>query len=246
MTGRAAEGRHDPGTGEWWEECWEFEFATRDATFGGFVRVALYPNQRRAWCWVYVLSTDGTVVVRDHDVPLPPPAILLARSEALWCELVCEVPMVHWSIGVEAFGVQLDDPYDGLRGEIGIRMPVGLDLDWEASGDATAAADRAEGYEQNGDVHGDVLLADGVIALDGVGIRRHTWGDRDWSQPWQQERCAAGIPVRSTPELLAVVPLLGVGAESDGNPHVTRALSRCVLPDGSEAPGWLEALHTGE
>jgi hypothetical protein len=245
VSGRADEGRHVAGEDQWWEECWDFEFAADDAMFGGFVRIALYPNQRRAWCWVYVLRSDGTVVVRDHDVPMPPSSTLLARADALWCELVCEVPMEHWSIGVEAFGVRLDDAYDGLRGEIGTRLPVGLDLEWEASAGASVAADGDIGYQQIGRVHGDVLLADEVIALEGDGIRRHTWGARDWSSPWQHVRCTAGVPIRATPNLLAVIPLPSLDVENAGNPHITRALSRCVLPDGSDAPGWVELLHTG-
>ena len=33
--------------------------------------------------------------------------------------------------------------------------------------------------------------------------------------------------------------------EGAGNPHITRTLSRCALPNGSEAPGWVELLHAG-
>jgi hypothetical protein len=245
----AEEGRHDPGAERWWEECWDFDFVAPDGELGGFVRFALYPNQRRAWCWVYVLRADGTVVVRDHDVPAPTRANLLARSEALWCELVCETPMEHWSIGVEAFGVRLDDAYDGLRGEIGTRLPVGLELEWEAAGHAVAA-EEPFGYSHVGRVLGDVLLGDEVIPFEGDGTRLHTWGVRDWwSHPWQHVRCvAAAAVVKATPKLLAVIP---IPERDDRAPHdtstthVTRALSACTLSDGSEVPGWVELLHIG-
>ena len=40
----------------------------------------------------------------------------------------------HWTFGLEAFGVRLDTAEEALRpgGEIGERVPVGLDLEWEA------------------------------------------------------------------------------------------------------------------
>ena len=50
----------------------------------------------------------GPVVVRDHEVPLPRQG-LEVRAEGLWCELWCETPLEHWTYGLEAFAVQLDD-----------------------------------------------------------------------------------------------------------------------------------------
>ncbi len=187
MSARRDEARHGAGAGEWWGESWSVDFAAIDGSIGGYVRFELYPNQRRAWCWVNIVRADGTVVVRDHDVPMPTGRALLARSEALWCELICETPMEHWSIGVEAFGVRLDDPLDAYRGEIGTRLAVGLELEWEAGTpayDDSVARDIPDGstghYDHTGIVHGDILLADEVIAFDGYGSREHSWGLRDW------------------------------------------------------------------
>ena len=193
---RVDERPHEPGPSPWWTESWDIEFVAPDGALGGFVHLARMPNQRRVWCWVYVLRADGTVVVRDHDVPLSSAHPLLARSEGLWCELVCELPFTHWSIGVEAFGVRLDDPLDGLRGEIGTRIPVGLELEWET--DPPNVADPADaagvpsgaGYERAGRVRGDVLLGDEVIAFDGAGVLRHVWGELDRPDAWRGAWCA--------------------------------------------------------
>ena len=66
------EGRHEPTTDPLWNESWYFDFATTDGAVGGYVRLGLYPNQRSAWYWAYLVG-DGRplVAVRDHEVPLP-------------------------------------------------------------------------------------------------------------------------------------------------------------------------------
>jgi hypothetical protein len=72
----------------------------------------------------------------------------------LWAELFCEAPD-HWTFGCEAFGIVLDEPEDALRpgGEIGDRVAVGLDLEWEAPDI----------------VHGEILVERGRFAFDGWG-----------------------------------------------------------------------------
>ncbi len=264
------EGRHDAGPEPWWEESWGLDFVAPDGALGGFVRLALHPNRRRAWCWVYVADADGTVVVRDHDVPLPPAHALLARSDGLWCELVCETPMEHWSIGVEAFGVRLDDPLDGVRGERGLRLPVGLDLEWESTGAAQERIAASSGYAQPGLVHGDVLLADDVLAFTGVGLRTHGWGPpRWWTAGWHSLWCMPAdarradvvegrdLAVTASEDGLpraAVAARTGLEAAplahaviplpgDEGRPCVlVRSLVRCTDPaqPGRSAHGWLE------
>jgi len=80
--------------------------------------------------------------------------------------------------------VQLEVPGDAYRGEIGHRLPLGLDLEWEAD---TPVYDYPyeEGtlgahYEHAGTVHGEILIGDERIAYEGHGERDHSWGQRDW------------------------------------------------------------------
>lgn len=169
-------GRADP-TG--WCDAHQFDLAAADGSLGVSVRLALHPAARRAWYWAYVVRPDqGPVVVRDHDVPFPRSG-LEVRAEGLWAELICETPLEHWSLGLEAFGVQLDDPLDATRGEIGTRMPVGLDLGWELLSPAESDAP-ATGYVQPGLVHGEVLLGAARIEMHGFGVHRHEWGPFPW------------------------------------------------------------------
>jgi hypothetical protein len=167
-----------------WCDAHQFDLAAADGSLGVSVRLALHPAARRAWYWAYVVRPDeGPVVVRDHDVPFPR-AGLEVRAEGLWAELICETPLEHWSLRLEAFGVQLDDPLDATTGEIGTRMPVGLDLGWEllapAEPDATTDP-AARGYVQPGRVHGEVLLGAARIEIDGFGVHRHEWGPVPWA-----------------------------------------------------------------
>ena len=156
---------------------WGFEAAGDDGT-GVFVRLTLLPDASVAWYWAYLFVPDvGLVVVRDHEVPLPRRSTrdLEVRAEALWAELVCETPGEHWGIGLEAFGVVLDDPWDALRGELGIRVPVGLDLEWEHLAPEYREGDERE--HQFGRVHGEILVGPERIPFDATGAREVTRGD---------------------------------------------------------------------
>jgi len=139
-----------------------------DASIAGFVRLELRAAERIAWYWAYLVGVpdvDGVLVVRDHEVLLPrrtqPEQGIEIRADGLWAELVCETPREHWTFGLESFGVRLDAPEDALLpgGEIGDRVAVGLDLEWEVGADGPPG----------GVVHGDVLVGRARYALDGRG-----------------------------------------------------------------------------
>ncbi len=92
---------------------------------------------------------EGYLVVRDHDVPRPRGSAIELRADGLWTEWTCETPDEHWSFGLEAFGLRVEDP----AADIGERVPVGYDLEWEAP-------DR---------VHGAVLIGRATIPVTAVG-----------------------------------------------------------------------------
>jgi hypothetical protein len=162
------------------DEAWGFEWGEADGT-GGLVRLALHREARIAWFWAYLLRPGtGPVVVRDHDVTPPRGSALEIRAEALWSELVCETPGEHWSIGLEAFGVALDDADDARHGEIGTRIALGFDFEWETTGAPfTTDLDDVVYEEQPGVVHGEILLGRDRIPLDTVGRFEHTTAPTD-------------------------------------------------------------------
>jgi hypothetical protein len=141
---------------------WLLDFAAADG-FAGFVRLELREAEQIAWYWTYLVGVpdvEGVVVVRDHEVLLPRQGLEI-RAEGLWAELWCEAPREHWTFGLESFGVRLDAPEDALRagGEIGERVAVGLDIEWEVGDDGPPA----------GTVHGDVLVGRARHGIDGPG-----------------------------------------------------------------------------
>lgn len=170
---------HPPDPDPSWAETWGFDLASAEIT--GFVRFTRIPSRAACWCWVVLRGPElGIVVVRDDDVPLPRREDSLeVRGDGLWLELVCETPFEHWGIGLEAFGLRVDRPTD----EVGERLPVGLDLEWETDG--TPALERgAESYEQTGTLHGELLVADARIPYEAPSTRDHAWGHQtlpEWS-----------------------------------------------------------------
>ena len=174
----ADERAHPRGPDPDWEESWHFDFVARDGMLGGFVRLALRPGEGTAWYWAYLAGPRrSVVVVRDHEVDLPPGRTLEVRGAGLWAQLICETPLDHWSAGLEAAGVALDDPSEGLRGERGDPVPLGLDLEWEATG---PPAPEEDGYAQPAVVHGEVLLGSQRLDVDASGWWVHRWGAPPW------------------------------------------------------------------
>jgi len=172
---------HPPGEGPWWAESWYFDFATRDGSLGGYVRLGLYPNQRVAWYWACVVGEGRPLVsVVDHDVSPPRAPSLEIRADGLWADHNVETPFDHMTLGCEAFALGLGDPAEMYGSPRGDRVPFGLDLEWETDGAAYAYPPGTTRYEVPCRVHGEVLVGDERIAVDAIGERDHSWGERDW------------------------------------------------------------------
>jgi hypothetical protein len=136
------------------------------------------------WYWAALVGSGRLlVVVRDHEVALPRHSALEVRAEGLWSALNCETPHDHWSIGLEAFAVALDDAAEAFGDERGERTALGLDLEWEASAPVFTRGGLDAGggrYEQACSVYGDVLVGDERLDFSGWGRREHWWGIQDW------------------------------------------------------------------
>lgn len=197
--------RHSAGDDPLWSESWYFDFATADGVLGGYARLGLVPSTGRAWWWACVVGDDRPlVVVRDHDVA-PPKQGLEVRGEGLWAALTCETAWEHWTLGLEAFGVALDDPTDGYRGERGQRVALGFDLEWESRAAAYPYPAGMARYAVPCVVHGEVLVGSERIEVDAVGQRVHSWGRRDWwdTAGW----CATAGQLDDTTAFHALAPV---------------------------------------
>ncbi len=272
MVSPADEHRHPAGPDPLWEESWYFDFSSADGSVGGYVRLAIVPRDATAWFWAALVGRGRPLVaLRDHDVPPPRGRALEARASGLWVDLVCETPLDHWSVGLEAFAVALDDPAEAYRAERGDPTALGLDLEWEAA--AGAAAEGPGSYGQACNVHGDVLVGAERIQLDGTGFRSHSWGGRDWwGRPWCRaagtfddgtafggvpDRSvvvgADGLPVAATMavgehdvdlSVLASAPVLVPAPAPGPTSRLARALCR-YESGGRGGHGWAEWLQPG-
>lgn len=231
MVGPGDELRHRPGAGPDWEESWELDFVADDGRLGGYVRLAFHPRQNQCWYWAAVVGPRRPlVVVRDHDVDLPRGDALEIRASGLWAQLVCETPLEHWSTGLEAFAVAMDDPMDAYGDERGQPEALGLDLEWEA---ATACHTIGSGsYVQPCVVHGDVLVGDERLTIEGHGSRAHAWGDRRWSSDEPRLRLSGRLDD-------------GTWFDAASTPPVTaedNAIGGLVLPPDGSAPASVSRL----
>lgn len=225
------EARHEPGPEPLWNESWYFDFTDAAGAFGGYVRLGLYPNLGTAWYWACVVGEDRRLVtVIDHEVPMPTARSLEVRTEGLWADHTVETALDHMSLGCEAFATGLDDPadtYGDLRGD---RVPLGFDLEWETDG-ATYAYPGVTRYEVPCRVHGEVLVGDERIALDGWGQRDHSWGVRDWwtlGWCWSSGRLDDGTRFHATHVTLGDDPVYATGyvQRPGGEPEAVTAVER--------------------
>ena len=139
------EGRHDVAGVEQWRLRVRDERAASRARSRSRSSTA---EGRASFLFDGVLASFGRIVVADEAVPLPrPTAGLEIRADGLWASLLCETAFEHWSLGLEAFGLRLDDDAVGddppaWADLVGERLPVGFDLEWELSEPPVAARRR--------------------------------------------------------------------------------------------------------
>lgn len=236
-------------------ESWSFDFVAAAGSLAGFVGLTIWGTPRLAWYWAALVGHRRPyLLVRDLEVAPPrSPASREIRSEALWADVNCETPHDHWSLGLEAFGVSLDDPDEALGAERGDRTGLGLDLEWEA---AAGVVGGAGDYAQACAVHGEILVGGGggpveTIELDGRGWRRHAWGSAvDWFSPaWRVDGHLDGgepFTCRETSPAPAVLQRAPLRLERGSRRSVLdRALCRFDTPAGDGGLGWAERIIAG-
>lgn len=232
-----AELAHVPGPELRWSESWTFDFWDEDGTLGGWSRLALLPNADTAWYHAFLTGPDRQLVaVIDTDVPLPQEGLEI-RTEGLWATHICETPHDHWTIGLEAFGVGLDDPAELYGRQFGDRVPLGFDLEWEATAPPDDRSDPTVRYHQACRVSGEVLVGAEVIDFDGSGRRHRTWGPRQcWDARWFRVH---GMLDDGTTFTAAVVDgdIASAGGSVDHRPAVVTEVSESMGADGIPAGG---------
>jgi hypothetical protein len=136
--------------------------------------VTAQPSEGRAGFAAAVLRPgEPAIVLVDDDIDLPARRWEL-RTSGLWADHVCETPLDHWSYGLEAFALVVDDPAELLGRAVGDRIPLGWELEFEAGG--TAVPEGPDAYRQDGVVHGLLLIGSTTTEVELAAVRRHWWG----------------------------------------------------------------------
>jgi len=113
------------------------------------------------------------VVISAIDIPLGSGWEL--RTSGLWAEQTAENDPGHWSYGLEAFALAIEEPDELLRRGYGHRVPLGWELDFEAVDRPkpldSGGDDEQDGSSQPGTIEGLLLTRDGERPLAGTALR---------------------------------------------------------------------------
>ena len=185
---RAADERRHADVGSVAPHAELWVFAATEASGAGATRLLVHltwfaESDRVTFAAAVRTGPGRAIVVVAPDLATPRPGLEL-RGPGIWADHVVEEPFARWSLGLEAFGVEIDvDPAADLDVVLaaagspelrGDRTAVGWDLEWIAS--AAVEGETATAYRVAASVEGELLVGpDHVEELDLSGEWRHRW-----------------------------------------------------------------------
>jgi hypothetical protein len=167
------EQRHQPDAEDLWNESYYADFVHEDGSWGGWLRLGLYPNRRVAWWTTWIVGPDrpGVCSVR-YDAPVPAGTGLVAEDPAIRIELDIVQPLEQFRIAAFA-------PAEVYAGGHGRPAHLDLDLTWTTDG-TPYHYDLTTRYEIPCTTRGTVTIDGETLTVRGQGQRDHSWGVRDW------------------------------------------------------------------
>src|ERR1700733_4198563 len=111
------EGPHAPEKIPLWNESWYFDFADRQQSFGGWIRLGLMPNEDTAWITALVCGPHmPTIAVLNFQAALPANP-LRVQSDDTDPALTPMTPLREYRVAVRGSGKAYRDPSALLHGE---------------------------------------------------------------------------------------------------------------------------------
>jgi hypothetical protein len=174
------EQRHQPDAEDLWNESYYADFVHEDGSWGGWLRLGLYPNRRVAWWTTWIVGPDrpGVCSVR-YDAPVPAGTGLMAEDSAIRIELDIVQPLEQFRIAASAPAEVFEHPAEVYAGGHGRPAHLELDLTWTTDG-TPYHYDLTTRYEIPCTTHGTVTMDGETLTVRGQGQRDHSWGVRDW------------------------------------------------------------------
>ena len=168
-----------PGAASTWFDHYFLDYFAADESVAGYVALTVCPLLGQSWYWTALVRPDRkTVYVVDNELPIASGKTLELRGSGIWQDMVVETPFDHVSVGLEAFGVGLEEPAEAYGNMFGDRTALGYELDWDTVGEPVPLEG---GYRVPCRVHGEILVGQESHELDGWGHRSHRWGEQP---PW--------------------------------------------------------------
>lgn len=167
-----------------WSESWYADFADVAQGLGGWFRLGLIANERKAWVHALLCGPDMATVAVDAQVPLPADPWEL-HTDAVELGHSATTPLQAYRVDLRARAEAYPDPSALLRGEPGAPVDVTMSLVWATDG-VPYKYRLTTRYEIPCTVSGTVTVDDASYRLESVpGQRDHSWGVRDWwSMDW--------------------------------------------------------------
>lgn len=250
VVGPGEERPHQPTADPTWVEAHLFDLVHGDGDLGVSIELLMWPQAGRAAFHVSVVERSAPLIsLVDAEIPAPPVPSLELRAPGLWADVAIQTPLEHATVDLEAFAVALDDPAEVFAGAYGHRTAVGSELEWEMATDpvVTRPVSATEGaYEIPCVVHGELLLADRTIEIDGWGWRSHRWGSpsatdraaergRRSDGSWLLSETASDAVRDRTIDVIGDAPV--------PDPSLDRPLRQRLVRSGDGTIAWLRHLE---
>ena len=174
------EDQHSPTQDPFWNESWYFDLIDENSGLGVYVRLGHTPQMKGSW-YTAIIARPGKKLVAVIDFESPhPDKDLVVKTERYVASQNIEVPLEAYRIKLEGEGAGFDDAADVLRGEIGEKVEMSLDLIWKTDGTPYQWRMTTR-YEIPCRVSGKVTVGGETFELMGaIGQRDHSHGNRDW------------------------------------------------------------------
>jgi hypothetical protein len=174
------EDRHPPDADDLWNESYYADFVQEDGSFGGWLRLGLYPNRQVAWWTAWIVGPDRPGVCSvNYQAPVPAGTELVSEEADTRIELVLRDRLVEFGIVASAPAEIFEHPEDVYDAKPGTPARLDVDLAWMTDG-TPYHYDLTTRYEIPCLVTGSVTVDGATLEVRGQGQRDHSWGVRDW------------------------------------------------------------------
>jgi hypothetical protein len=225
------EARHAPEPEDLWSESYYADFVADDGTWGGWLRLGMYPNRKVAWWTAYIVGLERAGVSSvNYALPVPADRGLVSEDAATHIELALIDPLREFRIAASAQASTYHYAEDAYNDSPGIPATLELDLTWTTDGTPYHYGVTPR-YEIPCLVAGTVTIDGTVHRVDGQGQRDHSWAARDWwafGWCWSSARLDDGTRIHLSDIRVPGFPMFFGYVQS---------------PDGSGGSGGAGAVH---